>query len=81
MSEAMNVSAVDARARYLRARKLYIWLLLLAMPVVFPVAIVLSKLFRTYTPGFIFAGVWILVWFASAIWAIVLRARMKIGFK
>jgi hypothetical protein len=77
MSEAMNMSAVDARTRYLKARKLYIWLLVLGVPVVFPGAIVLSKLFGTYTPGFIFAGAWMAVWFASAIWAIVLRARMK----
>lgn len=63
--------------RYRKALKLYLGLLLLFTPVVFVVAFGAFKLFGTLVPGFVFAGIWASAWIATAVWAIVLRARIR----
>src|ERR1017187_589313 len=45
--------------RYRRIRNMYFLLWLGYVPVTFVFGMVVSKVFGTYTPGFVFAGVWI----------------------
>jgi len=61
---------------YRKTLKLYFGLLVLFTPVVFVVALGTFKLFGTFVPGFIFAGIWVSAWIASGIRAIVLRVRI-----
>jgi uncharacterized membrane protein YeiB len=60
-----------------RALKWYVGLLLLFTPVVFSVAFGMFRLFGTFVPGFVFAGIWASAWIVSAVWAAVLRVRIR----
>jgi hypothetical protein len=60
-----------------KALKLYVGLLLLFTPVVFLAAFGMFKLFGTFVPGFVFAGIWASAWIGSAVWAVVLRVRIR----
>lgn len=75
-SGRMAVSA-ELSESYRKALRLYLRLLLLFTPIVFLVAFGMFKLFGTFVPGLVFAGTWASAWIASAVWAVVLRARMR----
>jgi uncharacterized membrane protein YeiB len=62
---------------YRKALKQYVGLLLLFTPVVFLVAFGMFKLFGTFVPGFVFAGIWASAWIGSAVWAVILRVRIR----
>jgi len=62
---------------YRKTLKLYFGLLLLFTPVVFLATFGMFKLFGTFVPGFVFAGIWATAWIASGVWAIVLRGRIS----
>jgi hypothetical protein len=55
----------------------FIALFLLYTPVAFGVALTLFKLFKTFVPGFVFAGMWMIAWMASGVRLAVLRYRIK----
>jgi len=62
--------------RYRKAVRSYLLLLLLFTPVVFVLAFGTFKLFGTFIPGFVLAGIWASLWFVGAIRAILLRFRI-----
>jgi hypothetical protein len=73
----LTASPIDLPKQYRRAWKIFIALFLLYVPVVFCVAVTLFKLFKTFVPCFVFAGIWMAAWVASGIRVIVLRYRLK----
>jgi hypothetical protein len=70
-------ASAELAESYRKALKLYFGLLLLFTPVVFLVAFGTFRLFGTFVPGFVLAGIWASAWIASGIWAMVLRLRIR----
>lgn len=62
---------------YRKTLKLYFGLLILFTPVVFLFAFGTFKLFGTFVPSFIFAGIWACASISSGIRAMVLRFRIR----
>jgi hypothetical protein len=80
-AEAVESSRMAASAElaesYRKTLKLYFGLLLLFTPIIFLVAFGMFKLFGTFLPGFILAGIWSFAWIASGIWVVVVRLRIR----
>jgi hypothetical protein len=55
---------------------IFIALFLLYVPVAFGVAMLGYRVFKTYLPGFIFAGMWIVAWVVTGVRLTILRYRM-----
>ena len=68
---------MDLARQYRIAWKIWLALFLLYAPVVFGVALIIHKLFRTFTPGFVVAGIWATAWIASGVRVAILRYRLK----
>jgi hypothetical protein len=68
---------VELARQYRTAWKICLALFLLYTPVVFGMALILFKLFKTFTPGFVFAGMWATAWIASGVRVAILRYRLK----
>ena len=48
-------------------RRMVVWLIVLYVPVVFPISVGLFKLLHTFKFSFAFAGFWLAMWLGSAL--------------
>lgn len=70
-------ASAELAESYRKTLKLYFGLLILFTPIVFLFAFGTFKLFGTFVPSFIFAGIWACAWVSSGIRVMVLRFRIR----
>jgi hypothetical protein len=67
----------EEEAKYRKSIRVYLWLFVLYVPVVFAAAVGLFKVFGTFTPGFVIAGTWAATWVLFGVRAAYFRYRWK----